>query len=60
VEKLRSSGVSLRKPGPNCKDLIRWKGLFMIFETTGVFLQDDREDLGLTGMLCLTGRLELI
>jgi hypothetical protein len=39
VEKLRSSGVSLRKPGPNCKDLIRWKGLFLIFEKTGVFLQ---------------------
>jgi hypothetical protein len=39
MENLRSSGVSLRKPGPNCKDRIRWKGLFVIFETAGVFLQ---------------------
>jgi hypothetical protein len=39
VEKLRSSGVSLRKPGPNCKDLIRWKGIIVILKSAGLFLQ---------------------
>jgi hypothetical protein len=35
TEKLGGLNV---KPELDCKDLIRWKGLFVIFETTGVFM----------------------